>query len=73
MEHGLYAAAGCNGGGVVKGSLFGRLLVDEALGSLTVDVKGLFGAPPWLPPNPLRHWGFSFLARRWRREAGAEL
>ncbi|MED5444388.1 MAG: FAD-dependent oxidoreductase [Pseudomonadota bacterium] len=73
VEHGLYAAAGCNGGGVVKGSLFGRLLVDEALGSLTVDVKGLFGAPPWLPPNPLRHWGFSFLTRRWRREAGAEL
>lgn len=73
VDDGLYAAAGCNGGGVVKGSLFGRLLVEEALGSLKVDVKGLFGEPPWLPPNPFRHWGFSFLTRRWRREAGAEL
>ncbi len=73
VQRGLYAAVGCNGGGVVKGSLFGRLMVDQALGQLEVDVRGLFGHPPWLPPNPFRHWGFQWLTRRWRRSAGAEL
>src|SRR5690606_5314379 len=29
---GLFIAAGCNGGGVVKGTLFGRLLAEKALG-----------------------------------------
>ena len=71
-EDGLMIAAGCNGGGVVKGTLFGELAVQRALGEDTPDVSTLFGRAPWVPPDPIRRIGFSLLARHWDRQAGAE-
>lgn len=69
---GLWVSAGCNGGGVVKGSLFGALLARRALGESVPDVDGLFGRASWMPPEPLRRLGFLARAAVERRQAGLE-
>ena len=73
VEHGLYAAAGCNGGGVVKGSLFGRLLVDEALGLSHCGREGALRRAPLAASQPLAALGLflshAALAPRGRRRA----
>ncbi len=75
LDEGLWVSAGCNGGGVVKGTLFGkalaeRALADQGLGVETCDVHGLFGSARWLPPDPLRRIGYR-LAATWEARAGA--
>jgi glycine/D-amino acid oxidase-like deaminating enzyme len=62
-EPGLFVSTGCNGGGVVKGTLFGTLLAELAVGRETPDVAALFGKASWMPPEPLRRLGFSILSR----------
>lgn len=69
---GVWVSAGCNGGGVVKGSLFGALLARRALGRQVPDVQALFGAASWMPPEPLRHLGFAVVSSLERRSAGLE-
>lgn len=73
-EHapGLYVAAGCNGGGVVKGTLFGRLLAELALGFGAPDIATLFGRAAWMPPEPLRRLGFNVISRIERYKGRAE-
>lgn len=70
LDDGLWVSAGCNGGGVVKGTLFGRVLAERALGQAGVDVERLFGAARWLPPEPFRRLGYQ-LAANWQSRAGA--
>lgn len=70
---GLYISAGCNGGGVVKGSLFGRVLVDLAFGLPVPDMQRLFGQASWMPPEPLRRIGFHAVAALERRRGLAEV
>jgi glycine/D-amino acid oxidase-like deaminating enzyme len=71
VSPGLFVSAGCNGGGVVKGTLFGRLLVDLAFGRPVPDMPALFGEASWMPPEPLRRVGFHAVAvvERWRGKA----
>ena len=69
VRPGLYVSAGCNGGGVVKGTLFGRLLAEQASGRTVPDVRALFGSASWMPPEPFRRFGF-MLASRWERHRG---
>jgi len=69
LDEGLWVSAGCNGGGVVKGTLFGRSLAERALGRETCDIDGLFGAARWLPPDPFRRIGYQ-LAAGWEARAG---
>ncbi len=73
MRSGLYVSAGYNGGGVVKGTLLGELLVDHALGRDVPDVKALFGSARWMPPEPLRRLGFLIASRFERRRGRAEM
>lgn len=54
----LFVSAGCNGGGIVKGTLLGDALARLALKQPTVDVPGLFGKPSWMPPEPIRRLAF---------------
>jgi len=54
----LYVSAGCNGGGTVKGTLLGKLLVEKAHGMEVPDVAALFGSASWMPPEPFRAIGF---------------
>jgi glycine/D-amino acid oxidase-like deaminating enzyme len=70
---GLYVSAGCNGGGVVKGTLFGRLLADKAFGRQTPDIPSLFGTASWMPPDPLRRLGFNVLSALERYQGRAEI
>jgi glycine/D-amino acid oxidase-like deaminating enzyme len=69
---GLLVSAGCNGGGVVKGTLFGSLLAKKALGEAVPDVRQLFGTASWMPPEPLRQLGFALMSQVARRTAGLE-
>lgn len=70
LDEGLWVSAGCNGGGVVKGTLFGAALAELATGGKPPDVPDLFGAARWLPPEPFRHLGY-LVAERWQARQGA--
>lgn len=58
IKPGLYASVGCNGGGVLKGTLFGELLADLAHDQEVPDIPSLFGKASWIPPEPFRAVGF---------------
>ena len=73
LAAGLYVSAGCNGGGIVKGTLFGRLLAEYALGREVPDVAALFGTPRWMPPEPFRRFGFRVLAAIEAQRGAAEV
>jgi len=73
LRDGLFVSAGCNGGGVVKGTLFGELLADLALGRDVPDIPSLFGKASWMPPEPLRRLGFEIVSRFEKRQARAEM
>jgi glycine/D-amino acid oxidase-like deaminating enzyme len=70
---GLFVSAGCNGGGVVKGTLFGRVLVDLMFGLPVPEMQQLFGQASWMPPEPLRRIGFHAIAALERRRGLAEV
>lgn len=73
LQPGLYVSAGCNGGGVVKGTLFGQRLADLAFGHAVPDIGRLFGSASWMPPEPLRRLGFHTIAAIERRRGRAEV
>jgi glycine/D-amino acid oxidase-like deaminating enzyme len=59
VRPGLYASAGCNGSGVVRGTIHGKLMAEMACGSqsaLLSDRLALEG-PNWIPPEPMRRIG----------------
>jgi glycine/D-amino acid oxidase-like deaminating enzyme len=73
VEEGLYTSAGCNGSGIVKGSILGKRLAELALGQCTQDqVRATWGLANWVAPEPLRSIGFELIAFRERRLAGLE-
>ncbi|MGU7771606.1 NAD(P)/FAD-dependent oxidoreductase [Burkholderia sp. MR1-5-21] len=55
----LYISAGCNGVGILKGSMFGRLLGELALGIDSNELHDVLESekPTWLPPEPFRRIG----------------
>jgi len=73
VEHGLYTSAGCNGSGIVKGSILGKRLAELALGQCQQDeIRAAWGLANWVAPEPLRSIGFALIAARERRLAGLE-
>ena len=73
LAEGLHASAGCNGAGIVKGSVLGKRLAELALGhGDQTDVRATWGTASWVVPEPLRSIGFAFIAARERRRAGLE-
>ena len=54
LEQGVYAAAGCNGSGVARGTLWGRLLAEMASGGQSALLTEVLdnARPGWLPPRP---------------------
>jgi glycine/D-amino acid oxidase-like deaminating enzyme len=68
----LLVSAGCNGGGVVKGTLLGTLLARKALGEAVPDVPRLFGAASWMPPEPVRRLRYLVISSLDRRALGRE-
>lgn len=72
-EPGLYVSVGCNGGGVVKGTLFGQLLADLAHGHDVPDIAALFGTASWMPGEPFRRIGFNVISSLEQRRGRAEV
>ena len=74
IDEGLHAVAGCNGSGVARGTLWGRLLVDMASTSTSALLTDVLGQaqPGYLPPRPFFDIGASLRmaweVRRARRE-----
>ncbi|MCP3392247.1 FAD-binding oxidoreductase [Bradyrhizobium sp. CCGB12] len=59
LRRGLFVSAGCQGAGVLRGSIHGKLLAElacESQSSLLADRMKLSG-PKWIPPEPLRGMG----------------
>lgn len=54
VEEGVFAVAGCNGSGVARGTLWGRLLAELASGVDSPLVQSVMqrAEPGWLPPRP---------------------
>lgn len=73
VKPGLFVSAGCNGGGIVKGTLFGRLLADYASGQPVSEVESLFGQAGWMPTEPFRWIGNVLIAAFERYRGAAEL
>lgn len=73
VEEGLYTSAGCNGAGIVKGSILGKRLAELVLGhGKEDDVRATWGMANWVAPEPFRSIGFNFISARERRRAGLE-
>jgi glycine/D-amino acid oxidase-like deaminating enzyme len=55
VEEGVFAVAGCNGSGVARGTLWGRLLAELASGGDSPLMRSVMqrAQPGWLPPKPL--------------------
>jgi len=70
FESGLFVSAGCNGGGVVKGTLFGQLLADLANGVSVPNVGSLFGRASWMPGGALR-WAGNVLVAAYEKFIGS--
>lgn len=74
LDEGLYGVAGCNGSGVARGTLWGRLLVEMAAGETSPLLSDVLGQarPGYLPPRPFFDIGASLRmaweVRRARRE-----
>ncbi|MEN0107576.1 MAG: FAD-binding oxidoreductase [Pseudomonas sp.] len=54
VDEGLHAVAGCNGSGVARGTLWGRLLVEQAVGGDSALLRAVrtLAVPGRLPPSP---------------------
>lgn len=74
VKDGIYASVGCNGAGVLRGSIQGKLLAEMACGQqskLLSDQLSLEG-PNWIPPEPFRSMGVLSVIAMERRKAGLE-
>lgn len=70
----IFASVGCNGAGVLKGSIYGKLLAESILGIDSEELRMVVSLdkPTWLPPEPLRKVVVSAAINRFRRLAGLE-
>lgn len=74
LAPGVYAAVGCNGAGVVKGTIFGKLLAEMVGGGSDelLSIAQAFPRPNWLPPEPLREIGARAVIGMHVAQAGRE-
>ena len=73
IENNIYISAGCNGGGIVKGTLFGELLAMSANQIKVPEIKNLFGSASRMPPEPLRKIGFKLISMIESKRAKKEI
>lgn len=74
VAEGVYGAAGCNGSGIVKGTLLGQRLANLIVtGQPQVDVENVYGQANWIAPEPFRTIGFHAISAMERRKAGLEM
>lgn len=70
----LYVSAGCNGVGIMKGTIYGKLLAEQIMGLYSADIRDVrqMNAPTWIPPDPVLRWGVTLAMNQRTRQAGAE-
>jgi glycine/D-amino acid oxidase-like deaminating enzyme len=70
----LFASLGCNGAGVLKGSMFGKLLGEMACGQSSPELSDALGfeRPTWLPPEPIRRVAIVSAIQYQKHRAGLE-
>ena len=74
ISRGLYISIGCNGAGMLKGSMFGKLLGEMACGQQSPQLADALGfeRPTWLPPEPLRRIAIVSTIQYQKYKAGIE-
>ena len=73
IDERLYASAGCNGSGIVKGTVLGKRLAESIIGHAGGDdLVAAYGTANWIAPEPLRTIGFNVVSAIERRKAGLE-
>ncbi len=73
VDDGLYASAGCNGSGIVKGTVLGKRLAEHILGhDVERELLAAYGTANWIAPEPLRRLGFTVVSAVERYRAGLE-
>lgn len=74
MTNGIYASVGCNGAGVLKGSIYGKLLAEMIMGSQSQELTDVLSqeSPSWLPLEPLRRIAVLTAIHLQQKKAGAE-
>lgn len=74
IRPGLWASAGCNGAGIVKGTLLGKRLAEAIVtGDPQEALQAAFGQADRIAPEPFRKIGFRVVSALERRKAGAEM
>ncbi len=70
----VFAAGGCNAGGIARNTALGALIADHALdaGSDLLTAARAMPPPAWVPPRPFLDIGAAIDLRRRRRGLGAE-
>ncbi|HUH59071.1 MAG TPA: FAD-binding oxidoreductase [Candidimonas sp.] len=70
----IYASVGCNGAGVLKGSVYGKLLAEMIMNQDSPELSDVLGmeAPSWLPPEPIRRMAVLTAIHLQKKKAGAE-
>lgn len=70
----LYTSVGCNGAGVLKGTIYGKLLAEMIMGQVSTELQDVLtlDKPTWLPPEPLRGLAVLSTIQLQKRIAGAE-
>jgi glycine/D-amino acid oxidase-like deaminating enzyme len=74
LAEGLYGSAGCNGSGLVKGTVLGKRLAEAIVtGDPQEALQAVYGSANWVAPEPFRTIGFHIVSALERRKAGAEM
>jgi len=74
IDEGLYASGGCNGSGIIKGSMLGKHLAELICGVNDGSVvKRVMGQASFIAPEPFRSLGFHVISRIERWRAGLEI
>ncbi len=73
VDDGLYTSAGCNGSGIVKGTVLGKRLAEHIVGQpVESDLLAAYGTANWIAPEPFRTIGFNVISAVEKRKAGLE-
>jgi glycine/D-amino acid oxidase-like deaminating enzyme len=74
LADGLYGSAGCNGSGVVKGTVLGKRLAEMIVtGDPQEKLRAAYGSASRIAPEPFRTIGFHVISALERRKAGREM
>jgi len=74
VAEGMYISIGCNGAGMLKGSMFGKLMGEMACGHQSPELADALGfqRPSWLPPEPIRRMAVVGAIQYQKHRAGLE-